>query len=472
MGPADTTRVSVDGLAVDPSSYVDPNGFVFRHHGQVYRAIYREAAAFYRGLVDDGTIARLSARQHLVDTAIADLSLADPRIGLVLRHETIEPLSYCVEWCPSMLRDAGLAQLDLALAVLERDLILQDCYPWNVLFRGTEPVIVDMTSIVRAETPLIWPAYEQFQAFFVRPLAIARLGKGNVARSLLANHISGVTIDDFYRNTGAAYRLRHPSVAIAYHVNRMVQRRPALKRRLQQSVAQPARAIDRGTRERFLKKQRSALERANHASLSGDVWSAYYREIDANVDKDAKVAAVRATLERLRPASVVDAGCNTGVFSMIAAGAGARVTALDSSEACIERLYAAAKAGSHAITPLVVDLCAPTPPSGWMANQYPGLVERARSELVLCLGLMHHLHIAGRQSFPRIADLINALSTRHAIFEFVAEDDANNDLIGRGRDIHYTLDDVRAALAVHFPRIDVLDSDRPTRRLLVCEKDR
>jgi hypothetical protein len=146
------------------------------------------------------------------------------------------------------------------------------------------------------------------------------------------------------------------------------------------------------------------------------------------------------------------------------------VVALDSSEACIERVYAEAKKGSHAITPLVVDLCAPTPPAGWMAKQYPGLIERVRSELVLCLGLMHHLHIAGRQSFPRIADLMAALSARHLVFEFVAVDDANNELIGRGRDIHYTLDEVRAALAAHFPRIEIRDSDRPTRRLLICEK--
>ena len=472
MGHADTLPLSLDDVAVNRSSYVDPNGFVFHHEGHVYRAIYREAADLYRGLIADGTIERLSASHHLVPTAIADLALQDTRVGLVLRHETIQPLSYCVEWCPSMLRAAGLAQLDLALAVLERDLILQDCYPWNVLFRGAEPVVVDLTSIARVETPLIWPAYEQFQAFFVRPLALGLAGKGNVARALLSNHIAGLSIDDFYRNAGAGYRLRHPSLAFAYHANRIVQRNAAFKRKLREAAAGSSRAVGRGTRERFLKRQYAALERMQAASPGTDVWSAYYREIDANVDRDAKVRAVRDALGRLRPSTVVDAGCNTGVFSLLAAEAGARVIALDSSEACIERLYATARAGRHAITPLVVDLCAPTPPAGWMATQYPGLIDRARSDLVLCLGLMHHLHIAGRQSFPRIADLMGALSTRHLVFEFVAEDDANNELIGRGRDIHYTLDEVRTALAAHFPRIDVVDSDRPTRRLLICEKSR
>jgi SAM-dependent methyltransferase len=469
MGPADGLCVPAGDVAVDPSSYVDPHGFVFRHDGEIYRAIYRESAALYRALVTDGTIERLVEHHHLVPTSIAGLKVDDPRIGLVFHHATIEPVTYCVEWCPSMLRDAARAQLELALAVVGRDLMLQDCYPWNVIFRGTEPVVVDVTSIVPADSPLIWPAYEQFHAFFVRPLALAAMGKGNIARALLTNHISGVSVDDMYRNAGGLYRLLHPSIGISYHLNRMVQRRPALKRKLQQSVTVSNRKIERGTRERFLRKQLAVLE-GGDAPRTRDVWSAYYSEIDPSVEREAKVKAVRSVLKALRPATVVDAGCNTGVFSLLAAESGARVISLDSSEACIERLYAEAKARSLAITPLVVDLCAPTPPSGWMASQYPGLIDRARSQLVLALGLMHHLHIAGRQSFTRIAALMAALSTHYLVFEFVAQDDPNNELIGRGRDIQYTLDEVRGALAVYFPRIDVFDSDRPTRRLLVCTK--
>ena len=47
-----------------------------------------------------------------------------------------------------MLRDAALLTLDLNIALLDYDCMLQDAYPWNVLFDSSQPVFVDFTSIV------------------------------------------------------------------------------------------------------------------------------------------------------------------------------------------------------------------------------------------------------------------------------------------------------------------------------------
>ena len=91
-------------------------------------------------------------------------------------------------------------------------------------------------------------------------------------------------------------------------------------------------------------------------------------------------------------------------------------------------------------------------------------------DTVLCLALMHHLHITGRQSFERIAELLNDVTGRHLIFEFVARDDANIPLLPQRRHIDYSLESVVAALGRHFKDIDVRSSDRATRRLLVCRK--
>ena len=46
-----------------------------------------------------------------------------------------------------MLRDAALAILTLAAELAERGLTLKDSHPWNVLFHGTRPVWVDVTSV-------------------------------------------------------------------------------------------------------------------------------------------------------------------------------------------------------------------------------------------------------------------------------------------------------------------------------------
>ncbi len=92
--------------------------------------------------------------------------------------------------------------------------------------------------------------------------------------------------------------------------------------------------------------------------------------------------------------------------------------AIDSDESCIERLYRTAKDGRRAITASIDDVLCPTPASGFMGREFPDLMARAEGEMVLCLGLMHHLHVNGR----------------------------------------------------HFSTIEALPSDRPTRTILLCGK--
>ncbi len=158
------------------------------------------------------------------------------------------------------------------------------------------------------------------------------------------------------------------------------------------------------------------------------------------------------------------------MFSLVAAQCGARVVSVDSSTSCIEALFHAARQSQLPVTPLVSDVLCPTPAFGFLGEQYPSLPQRARSEMVLCLGLMHHLHLTGRQSWERIVELVDTLCTRAVLFEFVARDDANIERLPQRRQIDYTLESVVAALGTRFAQIDILDSDRDTRRLLVCRK--
>ena len=459
-----------EGIEKSSSSYVDPNGFVFFHQGNVYRAIYRTAESFYRQLFEDKTIEKLISRHHLVETTISGITFPDPEIGLVLQHERVEPATYCVEWCPSMLRDAGCALIDLALAILEKDCILQDCYPWNVLFRGTEPRIIDFTSIVKIDTAWIWPAYEQFQAFFLRPLILCEQGKGKIARALLYNNIDGLSLNDLAQNVTSLYKAGHPSVSLQNKLHAYMGRRPSFSIWLRKALEQgKKKKIDRKVRYRFLNNLLKKLRRF-HFKKNIDHWSNYYSQMDQTPHENLKFAAISRILNRIHPDSVLDIGSNTGVFSVLAAKSGARVVSVDSSEACIESLYQKANQEKLNITPLVIDLLCPTPSFGFMGRQYPPLVERIKSEFVMCLGLLHHLHIAGRQSFQRISELMNSLSNRYLICEFVDQLDDNNLLLGAGRPIHYDLQDVVQSLSKYFPSIEILDSDRPTRKLLICSK--
>ena len=69
--------LSLSDIEISASSYVDPNGFVFHHEGEVFRAVYEEAAGFYRALFDDGTIDRLVASHGLVPSAVTELAVPE-----------------------------------------------------------------------------------------------------------------------------------------------------------------------------------------------------------------------------------------------------------------------------------------------------------------------------------------------------------------------------------------------------------
>jgi SAM-dependent methyltransferase len=453
---------------LDASSYVDPQGYVFHYEGEVYRCVHPDSAPLYRTLLDGGVLAALEDH-GLVPTRKASLRIEDSPDGLVLHHDRVQPLSYCVEWCPSMLRDAALVTLELALAAIDHDLTLQDAYPWNVLFDGARAVFVDVTSLVPPDPYVLWPAHDQYEAFFYRPLALASQGHGDVARALLYNNITGVSLDRFVRLLSTGYRLRHPGLGVARWADRRLQKSEFLRDKVRRMTDRLRAYVTPELRARFFRRLVRRVRALTFAG-NGDPWADYYSEIGDEFDKELKVQSVRAFLEQFAPDTVLDLGCNTGVFSIVAAECGARVVSVDSSERCIELLFAEAKRHNLRITPLVGDALCPTPAYGFLGRQYPRLCDRVRSDAVLCLGLMHHLHLTGRQSWDRIVELLDVFTRRRLIFEFVAMDDANIGRLPQRRDIDYSLDTVVAALKTRFSEVHVHPSDRETRKLLVCVK--
>ncbi len=452
---------------------MDPNGFVFLHEDKIYRGIHRENESFYRSLFEQGMVRDWVRIHNLVESQPTTLSIPEADCPFVIEHRRIEPLTYCVEWTPSMLKSAALSLLELNIALQEKDCILQDAYPWNILFEATRPVHVDFTSIVPVNgQKLLWPAYQQFLNFFIHPLQLASMGKGALARFLLQDYIHGVSLDDVHAHMSLRYKLRHPlsyslSQAMRW-MNCRAQKQKHLKVGLQNRISQQTQSgPGREMRVRFLK---GLLKKTAAIPLPSprDNWTGYYEGCEGAC-QEKKLQVLESLLEKIRPETLLDLGCNRGRYSLLAAQKGARVISMDASESCVEALYHAAREGDYPITPVVGNALNPTPAFGFLARQFPSMITRFRSQVVLCLALMHHLHINGRQSMDRIAQLMDALSERAVIFEYVDPEDDNNRLLDHGRVIDYSLASVSEALRRYF-KLTAFDSDRPTRKILLCEK--
>jgi len=434
------------------SSFRDPAGRVIVAGGRVIRRIshtYRDefeaflASAVVRQCIETGQIVsyrildrseacELAARYELTESG--DLAQGD----LVLEHEPVSFRSFPYEWPPEMLEAAGRLTLDLAENLLADGLGFKDATPYNVLFRGAEPVFIDVLSIERRDShdPL-WLPYAQFVRTFLLPLVLNQRF-GIPVESLLLGRRDGIEPDEAYRICGPLAKLRPPIftlVTLPVWLGSR-QRNGEIYRKRRVPEAEQASFIIR----RIIGGLRRQLGRLK-VSGKDSRWSNYVevRESYTAQQLEQKAQFIDDALSKCRPQRVLDAGCNTGRFSLQAARAGASVVAIDSDPVVVGRVWRQAYADRHDILPLVVDLARPTPAVGWQNAECPAFLDRARGafDMVFFLALLHHLLISEGIPLLEIISLVAELTTDYAVIEYVGPADPMFQSLLRGREALY-----------------------------------
>jgi SAM-dependent methyltransferase len=192
-------------------------------------------------------------------------------------------------------------------------------------------------------------------------------------------------------------------------------------------------------------------------------WSDYTETATHYSDDDhaRKRSFVIDALAEAQPARVLDVGCNTGVYSNLAADTGAEVVSIDTDLQAVDRLCTNLKGSGKNILPLCVDLAHPTPAAGWENREYASFLSRCAGhfDTVMMLAVLHHFLLRNQIPMDRIASLCSSLTTQHLILEWVPPTDAKFQELLRGRDsiyAHITEAGFRDAFAKHFTTIDEL----------------
>jgi hypothetical protein len=122
---------------------------------------------------------------------------------------------------------------------------------------------------------------------------------------------------------------------------------------------------------------------------SADGWSEYRTLSHVGRDRSAKGEYLREVTERVQPGRVLDLGANDGHFSDIVVQRGAHAIAVDGDESVLDLLYR--QSSGKEISVVLSDVANPSPSQGWAGVERPGLFDRARPDLVVAYGLIHHL---------------------------------------------------------------------------------
>jgi SAM-dependent methyltransferase len=476
------------------ASFRDPSGAVFQWDSRILRAVnpigVEDARAFFASPSGKDAV----NRERVVDTRFLSETetrslLARPEVravfdgvsgSVLMEHERIAFPSFPYEWIPEMLHAAGELTLDLAESLLNDGIGLKDATPYNVLFRGPEPVFIDILSFEqrRAGDPT-WLPYAQFVRTFLLPLLVHnRLGLS--IDQVLTTHRDGLEPEEVYRWLGPFQRFRPPFlslVSIPTWLSGEQKHSGASSIYRQKTLDDPAKA-DYVLRS-LLRGVRRSLTKLEPSSGGRSTWSDYMSS-NLNYSTDhfaAKERFVSEALAEFAPKRVLDVGCNTGHFSRIAARSGASVVAIDYDPVVLGNVWRQARAEKLDILPLAVNLARPTPSTGWRNREWPSFLERARGsfDAVLMLAVIHHLLVTERVPLNDILKLAAELTNDLLVVEFVSTEDTMFQRLVRGREgLHQGLTEevFERCCKLYFEIVRSQRLEGATRRLYALRKRR
>ncbi|MDQ2777800.1 MAG: hypothetical protein M3Y57_23235 [Acidobacteriota bacterium] len=213
------------GSATTPrakTSFRDPAGSVLLLGRSVFRRISADHAPAFeqflnsatgRSLIDSGQLIgtrSISNDDFVQDARYGPLSELIGEGDSLVEHDRVWFPSYAYEWPTAMLHAAGKLTIELAQAALDESFGLKDATPYNILFRSSKPVFVDVLSFERRDpgNPT-WLPYAQFLRMFILPLLMSQ-HFGVTGAEVFLSHADGYQPDEVYRRFHWMRRLRAP----------------------------------------------------------------------------------------------------------------------------------------------------------------------------------------------------------------------------------------------------------------------
>ena len=439
-------------------SFRDPAGCCCSFNGRVLRFVAAEAVSEFEKFLQTNCARQFIAEKKIVSTRrLSEGETATLRespelqpvfnarpIGAVFEHERIPFPSYPHEWPAEMLWDAGRLTLEFAQSALADGFGLKDATPHNILFRGSEPVFIDVLSFERRISgDPIWKPEAQFIRTFLLPLMSHRLWNMQPA-DVFFTHRDGLEPEEIYRWCGPLERFKPRTLSLVSIPTWLSRKASPDDQKIYQPHLLANTEKARFILESLFKRLERTLDSLKPVAQKNSVWSDYMATHSYDDPAfAAKEKFVNEALREFKPARVLDAGANTGHFSALAAQAGAEVVAVDLDAVCAGAIWRRAREQKLNILPLVLNLARPSPALGWRNGECPSFLDRAAGAFdgVLMLALIPHLLVTERiplEEIPRLAhDVTNSL----LVIEFVEPKDDMFRRLTRGREhLHAALD--------------------------------
>jgi len=299
---------------------------------------------------------------------------------------------------------------------------LKDATPYNVLFRGSKPVFIDVLSSNAAfqETDLeteravlqdfLLPLLAYKYWGFGPPMCLPNIVTASSRRCVPVLRPIRKFLPPFLTQVSL------PTWLLAQRWQESHLSRPRFSRITSRQNSSWIRCLNR---------LRRSLQRVVPESGRHTVWSDYQDSCsytDANFA--AKEEFVSTALAEFKPGRVLDIGCNTGHSVTWRPAPVRRSWRLTAISVC-RRALAAGVGSKPGDTPAGRGFVSSEPAEGWRNRECASFLERATGafDMGLMLAVLHHLLVTERIPLDEVLDLAAELTTDLLIIEFVPPDD-------------------------------------------------
>jgi ribosomal protein L11 methylase PrmA len=443
-------------------SFRDPSGFIFKKDGVLYRQINYSYKENYDYFKSSGLYNELIELDLLVPHEEVIVDCLDGDGYVIVKPVELPVISYPYEWSFSQLKEAALLTLNIQQKALSKGLSLKDASSYNVQLYNGKPIFIDTLSFEILQSNQPWVAYKQFCQHFLAPLAL--MAKTEITlNQLLKTNIDGIPLGLASKLLPFTSRFNF-SLAIHIHLHARTQSNNADK---EIDTTQFRSTFSVNSFYAIIDSLKTAVLKLKWEP-TGTEWHDYY---DSNNNYDDKSMSlkkdiVKGFLDMLSIRSVWDLGANTGIFSRLAAKYCEYVCAWDIDPACVELNYrSVVDSGAKNIYPLLLDLTNPSSAIGWNHCERFSFKDRGPVDVILALGLIHHLVISNNLSLEMIARFLSEI-TFTLIIEFIPKSDSQIKKLLRNReDIfpNYDINNFELVFSQYFKSLEkkpIVNTDR------------
>lgn len=465
------------------SVYRDPENGAFSHGEEWFRVASGESivalrrlrgSAVYDGMVSRGEMVRFdeisSAEADALVKRFSERSAREFPAGVVIfAVEKVSPVTYPWEWANETLRSAALHTLSVRSQLLALGLDLKDASAFNVQFRGSTPIFMDIGSVELWIPNPTWKALKQFIHHFLNPLAAGMSSEISSAQAWrLGGGHNGVKSSESRRLMPLSQKFR-PGLALlqaaAVPAGTRSSGKPALEAELPSErrlcLQANASLVNRLRRNVLLLKAKP--HRSTWASYGG-------RSHYSSKQLDKKKQFTRSFVSHCARAGdlVLDIGGNDGVVGLdLIKSLDVGVIVADSDSGALDMLsnVVGNMEEQTRLMPLVADITNLDSFRGLLGEEFDAFKNRLRPAAVLCHAVVHHLVISQAIPMKLVVEALSVFNVPIQI-EFVTEQDQKvRDLLAQINrwQGEYSLQALIDSLEQHFQEVKIVGHTTDTR---------